>query len=180
MFTCRLSASSLLAQHALNTTDNIASANRQLLFLRRRYSKITAEDLAEKEPAQFDVVVASEVIEHVNQPPQFCESLAALLTSDGCLVVSTLSRTVPAYALAILGAEYLLRLVPTGTHDWNKFITPEELSMMASDAGLAMQHLTGMAFNPVTRVWSFTDVLEINYIASFHKLSLNTGTSKTS
>lgn len=91
---------------------------------------MTAEELAAAEPATFDAVICSEVIEHVRRPPEFVQSLSALARPGGAVVLSTISRTVPSYALAVLGAEYVLRLVPAGTHDWSRFVTPGALPLL--------------------------------------------------
>jgi ubiquinone biosynthesis O-methyltransferase len=131
---------------------------------------VAAEQLAAEagRPA-FDVVVASEVIEHVRRPADFVATLAALTAPHGSLVITTLNRTPLSYAVAILGAERLLRAVPEGTHDWARFLTPQELALMGADAGLALVTLSGAAYNPLTRAWLFTDLTEVNYMASFRR-----------
>lgn len=109
----------------------------------RRYERTSAEALAAS-GAQYHLVVASEVIEHVRQPPAFMRTLASLVAPGGQLVVSTLNRTPRSFALAIAAAEYVLRMVPPGTHDWARFVTPQELAMMGADAGLSMQLVGGL------------------------------------
>lgn len=114
--------------------------------------------------------MASEVIEHVKRPQQFMASLAAATKPGGQVFVTTLNRTPASYALAIVGAEYLLRLVPAGTHSWTKFITPQELAMMASDAGLRMQLLAGMVLQPSSGQFSLSEHdLNVNYAALMQK-----------
>lgn len=116
--------------------------------------------------SSFDVVMASEVIEHVKQPQQFMASLAAATAPDGQVFVTTLNRTPASYALAIVGAEYLLRLVPRGTHAWTKFLTPQELAMMAGDAGLRLELLAGMVLQPSSGRFSLSDSdTSVNYAA---------------
>jgi polyprenyldihydroxybenzoate methyltransferase/3-demethylubiquinol 3-O-methyltransferase len=125
-----------------------------LVAARVTYRCAPAEALAASEAGAFDVVVSSEVIEHVRAPADFVKTLAALAAPGGRgrVVVSTLNRTPQAYALAIVGAEYLTGLVPKGTHDWTKFITPQELAMMSSDAGLELEQIAGMVLDPLAAV----------------------------
>lgn len=133
------------------------------------YKQTTLEELVAG-GVSFDVVMASEVIEHVRKPQQFMESLAAAAVPGGQVFVTTLNRTPASYALAIVGAEYLLRLVPAGTHSWTKFLTPQELSMMARDAGLSMQLLAGMVLQPSSGQFSLSDTdLNVNYAALMQK-----------
>lgn len=101
-----------------------------------RYEKTTLEQLVASGGAQFDVVMASEVIEHVRHPQQFMADLAAATQPGGQVFITTLNRTPASYAMAVLLAERVVGLVPAGTHDWTKFITPQELAIMAADAGL--------------------------------------------
>ncbi|KAI8467441.1 MAG: S-adenosyl-L-methionine-dependent methyltransferase [Monoraphidium minutum] len=122
--------------------------------------------------APYDVVVASEVIEHVRAPAEFLKTLAALAGArggggGGRVVVSTLNRTPAAFALAIAGAEYAAALVPRGTHEWSKFITPGELAMMAAGAGLELEQIVGMGLEPLRSGARFvlTEDLGVNYIA---------------
>ena len=133
-----------------------------------RYIHTTAEELSKEE--SFDLVVASEVIEHVSDPESFMKTLSALTKPNGHVVVSTLSRTLKSYCLAIVAAEHVLGLLPKGTHDWHKFITPQELAMMASEAGLHMTQLTGLTFAPKTQQWKLTKDTNVNYISLFQKL----------
>lgn len=119
--------------------------------------------------SSFDVVMASEVIEHVRRPQQFMASLAAAAAPQGQVFITTLNRTPPSYLLGVLGSEYLLRVVPRGTHAWTKFITPQELSMMAADAGLQMKLLAGMALQPSTGQFSLGEDVSTNYAALLTK-----------
>ena len=115
---------------------------------------------------RFDVVISSEVIEHVRNPDQFCDTLASLVQEGGCIVITTMNRTPTAYALAIVAAEDILGMAPKGTHDWRKFITPEELHMMFKPTGFKMNKLAGMQIG-VLGNWSLTDWTEVNYAACF-------------
>lgn len=124
----------------------------------------TAEKLVE-EGRKFDAVMALEVIEHVAEPAEFCKSLAALTIPDGATIISTINRSMRAYATAIVAAEYILRWLPTGTHEWSKFLTPEELVLILQRAGINVEEMAGFAYNPVTGRWSLSDDISVNFIA---------------
>ncbi len=127
------------------------------------YEAITAEAMLES-GQRFDVVIASEVLEHVPEPHAMWQTMAALVKPNGLVLVSTINRTLKAYALAIVGAEYILRWLPIGTHDWNKFITPHEMTGFAEQAGLNVCDKQGMIYNPLTRSWSLSHTdLAVNY-----------------
>ena len=124
----------------------------------------TAEDLA-AEGARFPVVTALEVIEHVADPAAFLRLLAQLIEPDGLLFISTLNRTLRSLAVAKLGAEYVLRLLPVGTHDWRKFVTPTELGAYGKAARLPVAEISGMVFDVRSRQWRAGTDLAVNYIA---------------
>ena len=128
------------------------------------YRAGSAEDLV-SEGARFDVVNALEVIEHVNDPQAFLKMLAELTRPGGMVAVSTMNRTPRSFVMAKLGAEYILRMLPVGTHDWKKFIKPAELAQMGRNAGLRMTDIAGMSFIPPK--WRETRDTGINYIAIF-------------
>ncbi len=130
------------------------------------YRTNLAEDLL-AEGMSFPVITALEVIEHVPDPAGFVATLAALLEPGGLLVVSTLNRTKRAWLVAILGAEYVARLLPTGTHDWTKFLLPAELAALARGAELACIDVTGL--RPGIGGWRATRDSSVNYIAAFRK-----------
>lgn len=136
------------------------------------YCNVTAEQLADA-GERFDAVVASEVLEHVASPPDFAAALAALVEPGGALVASTLNRTIESYAMAVVGAEYVARIVPKGTHDWTRFITPEEMVVMFGEHqdgdSLELQELAGVSYNPLTSQWSLIPSTAVNYIAYFRK-----------
>ena len=115
----------------------------------------------------FDVVVASEVIEHVKTPPAFVDTLAALRQPKGCVVITTLNRTPESYMLAIVAAEKILGLAPDGAHDWNKFLTPDELALLFAKSSLPMQLLAGLQMDPLTGKWWCTSNYGVNYAAMF-------------
>ena len=126
------------------------------------YREITVEAIAASDE-RFDVVLAMEVVEHVNDVPAFVKAAASCLKPGGLLALSTLNRTMRSFALAIVGAEYVLRWLPVGTHDWEKFVTPAELEQAVTSAGLHQADLTGMIFNPLTRQWSLARDTAVNY-----------------
>lgn len=127
------------------------------------YRIAAPEDLA-AEGARFDVVVALEVIEHVADRDAFLAALAALARPGGLVFLSTLNRTARSFLLAKLGAEYLLRLLPVGTHDWRGFVTPAELARALRRAGLAVIDSAGMTMDPLTGTWRESRDLSVNYL----------------
>ena len=131
-----------------------------------RYRHGASEQLVE-EGATFDVVVALEVIEHTTDPKMFLNHLAKLTKPGGLLGLSTLNRTFRSLAVAKIGAEYVARLLPIGTHSWKKFIRPHELEHMAREAGFRMIDVAGMSFRPMH--WRITKDTSINYIAMFQR-----------
>ncbi|MDG4597603.1 MAG: bifunctional 2-polyprenyl-6-hydroxyphenol methylase/3-demethylubiquinol 3-O-methyltransferase UbiG [Candidatus Contendobacter sp.] len=129
------------------------------------YRRITAEELADSEPAGFDVVTCMELLEHVPNPASTIEACARLVKPGGHLFFSTINRHPKAYLLAIVGAEYVLRMLPKGTHDYRKFIRPSELDGWLRAAGLALRHLTGLHYNPLTGRYRLGPGVAVNYMA---------------
>ena len=129
------------------------------------YRHISAEQLATEQPAGFDVVTCMEMLEHVPDPATSVAACAQLVKPGGAVFFSTINRNPKAYLLAILGAEYLLRLLPRGTHDYRKFIRPSELESWARAAGLSLRDLSGMDYNPLSRQYSLGGNLDVNYLA---------------
>ncbi len=128
------------------------------------YRQLTAEQLAEEEPESFDVVTCMEMLEHVPDPASVLRACARLVKPGGDVFLSTINRTPKAYAFAIIGAEYLLRMLPKGTHDYQKFIRPSELEAWAREAGLRFEQMTGMTYNPLSRSYRLEDDLDVNYL----------------
>ncbi len=128
------------------------------------YRTALPEDLA-REGMRFPLITALEVIEHVPDPASFLGVLAGLLSPGGLLFLSTINRTPEALVTAKIGAEYVLRLLPPGTHDWRRFIRPAELDRMLAAAGLRLADLAGMSFDPLRRTWRESRELSVNYIA---------------
>jgi 2-polyprenyl-6-hydroxyphenyl methylase/3-demethylubiquinone-9 3-methyltransferase len=134
-----------------------------------RYELIAAEDLAAREPGQYDVVTCMEMLEHVPDPAAIVQACAALVKPGGHVFFSTLNRNPKSYLFAVIGAEYLLRLLPRGTHDYAKFITPAELSQHIRNAGLEVETLKGMTYNPFTKIYSLNQDTDVNYLIATRK-----------
>ncbi len=131
------------------------------------YRLTSAEALAEDltaAGARFDVVVNMEVVEHVADAAAFLHASAALVEPGGAMVLATLNRTPKAFALAIVGAEYVLGWLPRGTHDWRRFLRPSELAALLRDGGIEIAELTGVAYNPLTAAWRLARDLDVNYM----------------
>jgi 2-polyprenyl-6-hydroxyphenyl methylase/3-demethylubiquinone-9 3-methyltransferase len=133
------------------------------------YRPIAAEALAAQEPAGFDVVTCMELLEHVPDPASTVAACAQLTRPGGLAVFSTINRNPKAYLFAVIGAEYLLRLLPRGTHDYARFLTPSELTGFARRAGLESDALIGMTYNPITRTYRLESDASVNYIATFRR-----------
>jgi len=128
------------------------------------YRKIAAEDLAKEQPHYYDIVTCMEMLEHVPDPESIVRSCAQLTKPGGWAFFSTLNRNLKSYLMVVVGAEYVLNLLPRGTHDYIKFIKPSELARMARGAGLDMEEITGMTYNPFTKVYSLVRDSSVNYI----------------
>lgn len=117
----------------------------------------------------FDAVICLEVVEHVADLPAFLKSVGELVAPGGSLVLGTLNRTLRSYALAIVGAEYVLRWLPRGTHDWWRFVTPDELITQLAPSGFAEVDRRGVNFNPLTNAWRLSTDTTVNYLLAFEK-----------
>lgn len=165
-------AESMAASGAIVTAidmaeEALATASLHLLEsgLAVDYRLTTAEELAEVEPASFDVVTCMELLEHVPDPVSVIRACAELVKPGGHVFFSTINRNPKSYAFAILSAEYVLGLLPKGTHDYRRFIRPSELAAWAREVGLELKDLTGMHYNPLTRRYWLAPGLEVNYLA---------------
>lgn len=134
------------------------------------FACVAIEELAKERAERYDVVTCMEMLEHVPNPSAIVQACFALLKPNGVFVTSTINRNPKSYLFAIVGAEYILRLVDKGTHDFNKFITPAELDDMAIKAGFARDNMTGLHYNPITkRFWLSDNNVDVNYMMSFVK-----------
>lgn len=138
--------------HALETGVNID------------YQCIAVEALAHAQPASFDVVTCMEMLEHVPDPGSIVRACAALVKPGGHLFFSTLNRNAKAYLMAVVGAEYVLNLLPKGTHDYSKFIKPSELAHWLRQSGLELQHQTGLTYHPLSKQYALTPDTSVNYM----------------
>ena len=133
------------------------------------YRLSSAEELAGAEPAGFDVVTCMEMLEHVPEPAAMTATLAQLLRPGGALFVSTINRTLGSFLLAIVGAEYLLNLIPRGTHEYERLIRPAELARWARAAGLTLSAMAGIELNPFTERVALSRNVNVNYLAHFQR-----------
>jgi 2-polyprenyl-6-hydroxyphenyl methylase/3-demethylubiquinone-9 3-methyltransferase len=134
------------------------------------YRNTTAEALAEA-GAEFDVVLAMEVVEHVTDLGVFIATAAATVKPGGVIFVATLNRTIKSFALAIVGAEYILRWLPRGTHQWEKFVTPNELEIAIAQSGLRLIGETGVIYNLFADRWQLSTDMDVNYMVVAEKLA---------
>ena len=137
------------------------------------YRHVAAEDMAAENPGEFDVVTCMEMLEHVPSPASIVQACAQLAKPGGWVFFSTLNRNPKSYAFAVLGAEYLLKLLPKGTHDYAKFIKPSELASFARSAGLEVVDLIGMTYNPLTKIYALENDTDVNYLMACRKSSEN-------
>ncbi|SDK32717.1 3-demethylubiquinone-9 3-methyltransferase [Methylophilus rhizosphaerae] len=132
--------------------------------LQVEYRCIAIEALAEEKPQAFDVVTCMEMLEHVPDPASIVSACAALVKPGGHVFFSTLNRNAKAYLMAVVGAEYLLNLLPKGTHDYSKFIKPSELAAWLRHSGLELQHQTGLTYHPLSKQYHLTADTSVNYM----------------
>jgi len=130
------------------------------------YRKVAVEELAIEMPGQFDVVTCMEMLEHVPDPSSVVRACAQLVKPGGDVFLSTLNRNPKSYLFAIIGAEYMLKLLPRGTHDYAKFLKPSELSRFCRNGGLAVREVIGMSYNPFSKTYSLGQDTDVNYLIS--------------
>ena len=128
------------------------------------YRKVSAEQMAEEMPCAFDAVTCLEMLEHVPDPASIVESCARLVKPGGQVFFSTINRNPKSYLLAVIGAEYILRMLPRGTHDFSRFIKPSELTRWCKQSGLEPDELIGMTYNPLTRHYALGRDTDVNYL----------------
>lgn len=136
-----------------------------------RYQHIAVEEFAAQHAGQFDVVTCMEMLEHVPDPSAIVQACYDLLAPGGVCVLSTINRNPKSYLFAIVGAEYVLRLLDRGTHDYAKFITPSELDKMAINSGFSRQDIIGLHYNPITKRYWLAQNVDVNYMMAVHKPS---------
>jgi 2-polyprenyl-6-hydroxyphenyl methylase/3-demethylubiquinone-9 3-methyltransferase len=132
------------------------------------YYATSAEDLAQSKK-QYDVVLALEIIEHVANVPHFMQACCDLVAPGGVLIMSTINRTVKSYLLAIVGAEYILRWLPIGTHDWSKFLAPSSIAQCLRQGNLNLHEVQGMSFKPLKNEWYLSNDTQVNYLITAYK-----------
>jgi 2-polyprenyl-6-hydroxyphenyl methylase / 3-demethylubiquinone-9 3-methyltransferase len=143
--------------HAQNSKANVS------------YELISAEDLAETQAATFDVVTCMEMLEHVPDPKLVVQACAQLVKPNGWVIFSTLNRNPLSWLLAIIGVEYVLRMLPKGTHDYSSFIKPQELKAWAKDAGLELVDQRGLGYNPFSKKFKLHQFLGVDYLLAFRR-----------
>ena len=134
------------------------------------YRCVAVEDLAAEAPGSFDVVTCMEMLEHVPDPQSVVRACATLVKPGGAVCFSTLNRNLKSYALAVLGAEYVLNMLPRGTHEYARFLKPSELARMARHAGLDVSDICGMSYNPLTQVYRLGEDSAVNYLMGCRRI----------
>jgi 2-polyprenyl-6-hydroxyphenyl methylase/3-demethylubiquinone-9 3-methyltransferase len=148
---------------------NVARLHKHESELDINYRQTTAEQLASDEPGGFDVVTCLEMLEHVPDPAAVIKACTILVRDGGHVFLSTINRNPKAYLFAVIGAEYILNMLPRGTHEYAKFIRPSEMEAWARASGLELTDISGMSYNPLTREYRLGRDVSVNYLACFRK-----------
>lgn len=169
-------AESLALEGAIVTGIDMAEAGLEVAKLhllesglKVDYQKIPVEDFAKNNAQAFDIVTCLEMLEHVPDPSSIIKACSELVKTDGQLFFSTLNRNAKSYLFAIIGAEYILKLLPQGTHDWDKFIQPSEMDEWARHSNLTLKSMIGMTYNPFTKTYKLEDDVSVNYLSYYQK-----------
>ncbi len=163
---CRLGAE-VVGIDASSKNINVAKLHAKKNNLKIKYFNTSPENF--KSPNKFDVILNMEIIEHVEDVNFFLMSCSKLLKKNGIMFVATLNKTLKSYIFAIIGAEYILKWLPIGTHEWEKFVKPEDLIKISKKSNLKLENLDGIKFNLLLNEWSLSSDKSINYIAKFKK-----------
>ena len=163
---CRLGAA-VTAIDASDKNINVAKLHAKKKNLKINYLCTSPEKL--KNENKFDVILNMEIVEHVEDVNFFLKSCTKLLKKNGIMFVATINKNLKSYLFAILGAEYIMRWLPIGTHDWNKFLTPEELENIAKKNNFSIKEQVGVKFNLLTKLWKISEDTSVNYIITFIK-----------
>lgn len=131
------------------------------------YQQVTAEEFARQNPASYDVVTCMELLEHVPDPSSVISACYTIVKPGGSVYFSTINRNPKSYLFAIIGAEYMMKMLPRGTHDYARFIKPSELDQWARNAGLKLESLKGVSYNPFTSLFSLSSDVDVNYMARY-------------
>lgn len=164
------SIANVTAIDASEETLQVAKQHAKAENLTINYKLITVEELAVTQPAHYDIITCMELLEHVPDPHSIIAACAQLTKKNGTVFFSTINRNYKAFLGAIIAGEYLLGMLPKGTHEYNKFITPAELNTWGQAAGLSFQHLQGVSCKPLTNTFYLSDNTSINYMVTFKKL----------
>ena len=164
---CRLGAE-VTAIDASEKNINVAKLHSKKNDLKINYICTSPEKLQIKN--KFDVILNMEIVEHVEDVNFFLKSSSKLLKKNGIMFIATLNKTLKSYIFAILGAEYILRWLPIGTHDWQKFVKPDELIKICKKNSLSLKNIDGISFNPIIDKWNVSSDKSVNYIAKFKKV----------
>ena len=162
----RLGATMIGIDASINNIE-VAKLHSKEMSLNIKYVHCSPENLNFED--EFDVILNMEVVEHVLDVNLFIQNCSKLIKKNGIMFVATINKNLKSYMFAILGAEYILRWLPIGTHDWDKFLTPQDLKIVANKNGFRTDEIVGMKFNLFSKIWSKSDDVSVNYISTFLK-----------